>query len=100
MNGFLLMLIHEMDDCPIGPIHATTSRFTGHPSQNSIATRPNRREAMTEFERAWWNEQQQKADQHRAAILRRERLFDCLSWCVFIAVTLATTAWAWWMWPL
>lgn len=55
---------------------------------------------MTEFERAWWNEQQQKADQHRAAILRRERLFDCLSWCVFIAVTLATTAWAWWMWPL
>ena len=55
---------------------------------------------MTEFERAWWNEQQRKADQHRAAIRRRERLLDCLGWGVFAVVTLATTAWAWWMWPM
>lgn len=55
---------------------------------------------MTEFERAWWDEQARKAEEYQAAIRRRERLFDCLSWSLFVTVTLATTAAAWWLWPL
>lgn len=55
---------------------------------------------MNPFVQAWWLEQQQKADQHRAAIRRRERLLDWLSWSLFIGVALATTAVAWWLWPL
>lgn len=58
------------------------------------------REMMTEFENAWWQEQQAKADMHREAIRRRERLLDWLSWSLFVTVTLATTAAAWWLWPL
>jgi hypothetical protein len=42
---------------------------------------------MNPFVQAWWLEQQAKADLHREAIRRRERLLDWLSWGVFVGVS-------------